>query len=312
MASAPKFEQFMLNEAEEWESYIERLESYFEANDIASADKKRSVLLSVCGREAFALIRDLLSPARLRDTPFTMIVKTMQDHLSPQPAEIARRHAFYCRDQKEGESVAEFVAALRTAARHCDFKELETMLRDRLVCGLRDERTQRRLFARKKLSFQEAMEEALAAEAAAANTKAVRLARSTTAHKPRTIPIHQEEVEELDCSENEEVERLSTPNKKPTTGRRDVECASCGGQHARQKCKFREAQCRACGKLGHIARACYSQCPAAFNDHRDERRPTATTPRTTRSPTKRSGWRNYSKANEANTVQRVHVGRNVG
>ena len=40
MASAPTFEQFELNEAEDWESYIERLESYFEANDIASADKK--------------------------------------------------------------------------------------------------------------------------------------------------------------------------------------------------------------------------------------------------------------------------------
>ena len=96
MASAPKFEPFLLNEVEDWESYTEWLERYFEANDITGADKKRSVLLSVCGRETFALIRDLLAPAKPRDTPFATITKIMQDHLSPQLAEIARRHVFYC------------------------------------------------------------------------------------------------------------------------------------------------------------------------------------------------------------------------
>ncbi|KRY25161.1 hypothetical protein T01_4345 [Trichinella spiralis] len=40
------------------------------------------------------------------------------------------------------------------------------MLRDRLVCGLRDEAVQLRLFAKKVLTFQMAQEEALSAEAA--------------------------------------------------------------------------------------------------------------------------------------------------
>ena len=101
MASTPNFELFLLNEAEDWESYTERLESYFEANDITGTDKKRSMLLRVCGWETFTLIRDLLAPAKPRDTPFTTITKIMQDHLSPQLAEIARRHTFYCRDQRD-------------------------------------------------------------------------------------------------------------------------------------------------------------------------------------------------------------------
>ena len=100
------------------------------------------------------------------------------------------QHAFYRQDQQESESVSEFVATLWTAARHCAFDQLETMLRDRLVCGLQDERTRRRLFARKKLSFNEAMEEALVAEAAAANTKAVRLVRPASAQKPHSTPVH--------------------------------------------------------------------------------------------------------------------------
>ena len=157
MVSMPNFEVFLLNGSEDWESYIDCLECYFEVTDITDSGKKRSVLLSACGKEAFALLRNLLAPAKPRDTAFNVIVKTMADHLNPQPAEIAQRHIFYRRDQKDSESVAEFVAALRTAARHCAFVDLDTMLRDRLVCGMRDERTQRRLFARKKLTFADAL-----------------------------------------------------------------------------------------------------------------------------------------------------------
>ena len=34
---------------ENWESYIERMEQYFVANDVTSAAKKRAILLSTCG-----------------------------------------------------------------------------------------------------------------------------------------------------------------------------------------------------------------------------------------------------------------------
>ena len=34
---------------EEWTQYVERLDHFFAANDIADADKKRAVLLSVVG-----------------------------------------------------------------------------------------------------------------------------------------------------------------------------------------------------------------------------------------------------------------------
>ena len=54
----------------------------------------------------------------------------------------------------EGESVADFVAALRNLAEHCEYKDtLEMMLRDRIVCGIRDEKIQRRLLVEKELTF---------------------------------------------------------------------------------------------------------------------------------------------------------------
>ncbi len=48
--------------AEQWSSYTERLTHYYIANGIVSDDKKRSILLTVCGAATYQLIRDLLSP----------------------------------------------------------------------------------------------------------------------------------------------------------------------------------------------------------------------------------------------------------
>ena len=60
-----------------------------------------------------------------------------------------------------------FLAKLRRLSEHCEFGiTLDEMLRDRLVCGVRDIRIQRRLLAEPKLTLKRALDLALAIEAA--------------------------------------------------------------------------------------------------------------------------------------------------
>ena len=47
---------------EDWTIYSERLQHYFTANDITDDDKKRAILLSVCGSSTYRLIRNLVAP----------------------------------------------------------------------------------------------------------------------------------------------------------------------------------------------------------------------------------------------------------
>ena len=50
---------------------------------------------------------------------------------------IAERFKFHRRNQRDGETVAQYLAELRKLTEQCDFKEyLEEALRDRLVCSL--------------------------------------------------------------------------------------------------------------------------------------------------------------------------------
>ncbi|KAG8147256.1 hypothetical protein E2320_022367 [Naja naja] len=60
------------------------------------------------------------------------------------------------------------MAALRTAALHCGFRDyLEDMLLDQLVCGVRGLRLQRRLLAKGDLTLPMALEESQAADMSA-------------------------------------------------------------------------------------------------------------------------------------------------
>ena len=46
-----------------WTTYAERLAQYFLANGVESADKKRVILLTVCGPDIYRTIHSLTAPA---------------------------------------------------------------------------------------------------------------------------------------------------------------------------------------------------------------------------------------------------------
>ena len=66
---------------------------------------------------------------------------------------IAERFRFYQRLQREGESIANYMAELRRLSKHCDFGDyLDTALRNQLVCGLYHEAVQRKILAESELT----------------------------------------------------------------------------------------------------------------------------------------------------------------
>ena len=73
------------SDMEDWTSYTERLEKYFEANDVVSAVKQRAILLSICGASTYQLIRDLVAPAKPISKSFAELVILVKDHHQPPP-----------------------------------------------------------------------------------------------------------------------------------------------------------------------------------------------------------------------------------
>ncbi len=107
--------------SEDWPLYTERLGQYFAANDIASAEKQRAILLSACRAPTYKLIRNLVTPDKPTDRTFAQIVELVKNHFAPKPSVIVQRYRFNSRVRQQGESVATFVAELRRLTEHCEF-----------------------------------------------------------------------------------------------------------------------------------------------------------------------------------------------
>ena len=71
-----------------WVEYVERLEHFFLANEIASEDKMKSILLSSCGSKTYKLFRNLLTPQKPGDVTYKELKETMEKHQNPKPSEI--------------------------------------------------------------------------------------------------------------------------------------------------------------------------------------------------------------------------------
>lgn len=122
------------------------------------------------GAQTYSLMRNLLSPAKSGEKTFAQLVTLLKNHFNPKPSEIVQRFKFDPRMRRPTESVAEYVAELRKLAQDCNYGEtLPQMLRDRLVCGINDDRIQRRLLSEINLTFESALSLAQAMESANKN-----------------------------------------------------------------------------------------------------------------------------------------------
>ncbi|XP_075543248.1 uncharacterized protein LOC142577662 [Dermacentor variabilis] len=193
-------------------SWFGRLQFFFEANDVTHPVKQRAHLLTLCGAQIYDVVYAPLQPKTPDHVSYAEIVAAPQAHYDPRPSEVYSRAMFQRRDQLPGESVNDYVAALRKLATSCNFGTLPTAttatttptegtasqntytnlekgnctfhsateqgatgcnptllpldvaLRDRFVCGLRDQNLQQRLFAEKDLTFCKAYYFAIRAE----------------------------------------------------------------------------------------------------------------------------------------------------
>ena len=76
-------------------------------------------------------------------------------------------------DQRESETIDQYLTELRQIAANCDFDSItpDQLLRDRLVTGTRNAKVRENLLKEKKLTLEKAVDIARAAESTAAQIK---------------------------------------------------------------------------------------------------------------------------------------------
>ena len=105
--------------------YLDRLCFYLEANEVTVDAKKRAVI----GPQQFRLLKELSAPAKPADKSFNELTKLLKDHHAPAPPKFMCRAKFDARSRHQGETIANYVAALRHLSEYCEFGDT---LNDRL------------------------------------------------------------------------------------------------------------------------------------------------------------------------------------
>lgn len=148
-----------------FERWLQRLESAFIIFAITDGKLKTHFLLHYVGSQVYDFVCDSVAPDAVKDKSYEEIVKILKDYYNPKPLEVAEYYKFHHRHQQEGETVKEYVAALRKMAVNCNFGEyLLTALRNQLVCGVRAKKIRDRLLETKDLNFTNAVEIAVSLE----------------------------------------------------------------------------------------------------------------------------------------------------
>lgn len=182
MAKIGSIETF---DGDDFVSYQERLESYFLANDIGlilsnehdanhanevlKADKmKVAYMISLIGKDTYTTLKDICLPSKPTEKTFAELCNLLTDCYKPSVTVllVAESYKFHKAKQEFDESVTMYANRLRRLAANCQFKGfLDRALRDRFVCGIRNQNTLNSLLS-KDLSFQDCLAKALAVESA--------------------------------------------------------------------------------------------------------------------------------------------------
>ena len=210
--------------------WMDRLKQLFVLDGSTATQQVASLLVHI-GTNGYQLLEDLTYPNAPSTKKFDELTKLLEEAVMPQELVIAERSKFYAVTQARNEDLLDYSNRVKRRAATCLFPDdfLDQALRDRLVCGLFDERIRALLLAEPATTtFAQALEKIRLKLTAGDEAK-----RLTIQVKQ---PIIKSEVFRVDKSWD------------------SIRCERCKLRgHKESQC---HTKCHHCGKTGHILADC--------------------------------------------------------
>nr|XP_015910100.2 uncharacterized protein LOC107441381 [Parasteatoda tepidariorum] len=200
--------------------------------------KKIAILLNLLGNEGVEVFTTFTFEGDESSEKYTDVVAKFQEYCVPRRNIVFESYKFFSCSQQEGQSFDVYLTQLKTLAASCEFStQEESLIRDRVVVGIRDKVLQERLLREQQLTLQ----------------KAAEYVRASEVSKEQLKVIHRHD-DSLQC----QIDALKL-NQKPSSSESDsFKCRKCGRWHKQFECPAFNRLCNVCRKKGHFASQCQS------------------------------------------------------
>ena len=154
-------------EKEKWKRWKKRWEAFTVVTKLTSQSKQHQTacLTYALSDEVQDVVENLPYEQESDKDDIKKIITLLEQHYAGEMNEIFESYKIFQRDQHEEETLTEYVAALRKLAATCNFGDLkERLIRDRIVCGIRNKALQAALLEDGKLTLKKCVDKCKAAE----------------------------------------------------------------------------------------------------------------------------------------------------
>lgn len=261
----PEAMRFEGNISENWRRWLQRYELYLAASGAVDKDDKIKVaiLLHAIGDEGIDIFNTFTFDTEGDEAKLAVVVGKFHAYCNPRKNTVMERYSFWERSQKEGETIDQFVTALKNRAKNCEFgDQKDFMIRDRIIFGVREARLKERLLRDSAdPRLERVIELCRASEASSKQVKELSgtVTVSAITNRPKThkykppskSPTHGQTSG--GSINNNKQNYHHRNNKQPPTV---FSCRNCGRTHGPRECPAYGQNCLKCHNQNHFAKMC--------------------------------------------------------
>lgn len=291
------------NISKEWEKWKSAFMIYFDACELNKKDQKVqvSIFLHIVGEQC----REVYDQFKETCKDITSVIKKFDDLFLLKKNLTVQRHHFFTRDQLDGETIEQYSFELRKLASKCEFKDLcDDLVRDRLICGIKENALRERLLREPDLTLQKSLD--ICNIAQLSKVHAGNIKKESVEHRAYAVENRENEIQDCNGSictahwiakrghpsnRNRGASRGRAPGPGPSHAQwpraspntynypsppqiqkkqslqRIEQCSKCGITHIKNKCPAYGKRCLKCNKVNHFSRVCnYNNVYEVQND----------------------------------------------
>ena len=220
------------NLSENWRRFQQQFEIYMTATGIAEKENsiKSSTFLHVIGPESLEIYNIFTWATDGDNMKLDKIMEKFKAYCNPRKNLTYERHIFNTRNQQAGENIDAYVTDLKNKASLCEFSTLkDSLIRDRIVCGIRSDEVRARLLRDPDLTSVKAIDACRAAETSQTQLKGlteerpIDFVQKRGNFKPRQNPAKNGAAQQP---------HRQQPRKDPS---QSYKCQKCGYTHEKKE-----------------------------------------------------------------------------